>query len=191
MKSVYHEREAVMSLRSNASKTEQLVMTALMMTLILVGTILLRIPIPMTQGYVHLGDAMIYLGVLLLGKKNGTAAAAIGSMMADILGGFAFWAPWTLVIKAAMAYTAGLMAEIATRRETRSGRQSGAKHLFIIVGMILGGVIMTAGYFIAEGIMYGNWPAAALGIPWNIGQFAVGIAISMTVSAAVTMARRS
>ncbi len=183
-----------MSLRSNASKTEQLVMTALMMSLILVGTMLIRIPIPMTQGYVHLGDAMIYIGVLLLGRKNGTAAAAIGSMMADILGGFAFWAPWTLVIKAAMAYTTGIIAERAEHHGDRSGQRktgSAAKHLIIVSGMILGGVIMTAGYFIAEGIMYGNWPAAALGIPWNIGQFAAGIAISISVSAAVNAARRA
>ena len=158
-------------------------MTALMMGLILVGTIILRIPIPFTQGYVHLGDAMIYSGVLLLGKKNGTAAAALGSTMADILGGFAFWAPWTLVIKAAMAYTTGLIVERASAHE---GRRS---HLVTVMGMTAGGLIMTAGYFIAEGIMYGNWPAAALGIPWNIGQFAVGIVISISISAAVRVAR--
>lgn len=171
-----------MALKSSDNKTEQLVMTALMMTLILVGTIVIRIPIPMTQGYVHLGDAMIYIGVLLLGRKNGTAAAALGSVMADILSGYAFWAPWTLVIKAAMAYTAGTFAERAGDTKSR---------LAIIAGMTAGGLIMTAGYFAAEGIMYGNWPAAALGIPWNIGQFATGIVAALSISAVASRFRRS
>ena len=33
--------------------------------------------------------------------------------------------------------------------------------------------------------MYGNWAVAALGIPWNIGQFAVGMAIATALSAAL------
>ena len=44
---------------------------------------------------------------------------------------------------------------------------------------------MVAGYFAAEGIMYGNWAAAALGIPWNIGQFVVGMIIAVALSTAL------
>lgn len=185
-----------MAIKSSGSKTEQLVMTALMMTLILIGTIVIRIPIPMTQGYVHLGDAMIYIGVLLLGRKNGTVAASLGSMMADILSGYAFWAPWTLVIKAAMAYTAGTIAEHAGHSaEHTSGSEEHntamKSRVITAAGMAAGGILMTAGYFVAEGIMYGNWPAAALGIPWNIGQFAVGIAFALSIAAAVARIRRA
>ena len=85
-----------MSSRSSDNRTNRLVFTSLTACLVLLGTILFRIPIPMTQGYVHLGDAMIYIGVLLLGKKQGAAAAALGSSLGDILGGFAFWAPWIM-----------------------------------------------------------------------------------------------
>lgn len=184
-----------MSLKSTASKTEQLVMTALMTALVLIGTVVIRIPIPMTQGFVHLGDAMIYIGVLLLGRKNGTAAAALGSVMADILSGYAFWAPWTLIIKAAMAYVAGIFIDPIAHSD---GNTSGISHLHIdahprliaAVGMSLGGLLMTAGYYVAESVMYGSWPAAALGIPWNIGQFAVGIMIALSISTAVSRIRR-
>ena len=100
-----------MSSNSSDIRTNKLVFTALMTCLVLLGTILFRIPIPMTQGYVHLGDAMIYIAVLLLGKKQGAAAAALGSSLGDILGGFAFWAPWTFIIKFAMAYIAGSLIE--------------------------------------------------------------------------------
>ena len=81
-----------MKMRNNTFK---IVMTALMMCLIMVATMFIRIPIPGTQGYVHLGDAMIFLSVLILGWKYGALAAAFGSMLADIIGGFAMWAPWS------------------------------------------------------------------------------------------------
>ncbi len=129
----------------------------------MLGTILFRIPIPMTQGYVHLGDAMIYIGVLILGKKQGAFAAALGSALGDILGGFAFWAPWSFVIKYAMAFIAG--SQIGKTPK--------------LISMTAGGLVMCAGYLIAERVMYGSWALAATGLPWNIGQFAVGIAVAL------------
>jgi uncharacterized membrane protein len=152
-----------MNTHSSEINTSKLVYASLMTCLIMLGTMLFRIPIPMTQGYVHLGDAMIYIGVLILGKKQGALAAALGSALGDIIGGFAFWAPWTFVIKFAMAYVAG----------------SQIKKMPRVVPMIAGGLIMCMGYLIAERVMYGSWALAATGLPWNIGQFAVGIAVAL------------
>ena len=64
---------------TTAEKTNKLVMTALMMCMIIVLTMFVKIPIPLTQGYVHLGDAMIFISVMLLGWKYGAAATAVGS----------------------------------------------------------------------------------------------------------------
>ena len=50
---------------------------------------------------------MIFLSVLLLGKKGGALAAGLGSALADVLGGYAAYAPWTLLIKALMAIIMG------------------------------------------------------------------------------------
>ena len=51
--------------------------------------------------------------------------------------------------------------------------------------MIAAGAFMVAGYYFAEGIMYGNWISPLLGIPWNIGQFAVGGVIAVIISQAL------
>lgn len=59
------------------SKVTRIVLTAMMMCLITVSILFIRMPIPFTQGYVHLGDAMIFLSVLILGWKYG-AVAAVG-----------------------------------------------------------------------------------------------------------------
>ena len=92
--------------------TQKLALTSLMTALILAATIAIRIPIPLTQGYIHLGDAMVYFGVIVLRRRNGSIAAGLGSSLADVLGGFAVWAPWSLVIKSGMAISLMLSAAV-------------------------------------------------------------------------------
>lgn len=168
----------------NTSKTTtNVVMTALMIAIITVSIMFIKVPIPFTQGYVHLGDAMIFTSVMILGWKNGAIAAAIGGALGDILGGFPIWAPWTFCLKGIMAIILGLMISKALEKD---GIKIGRMPLGGIVGMIIAGLVMVAGYYVAEGIMYGNWAAAALGIPWNIGQFVVGLIIAWVLTAALT-----
>ena len=158
--------------------TQKLALTSLMTALILVATFVLRIPVPLAQGYVHLGDAMIYFGVMVLGRRNGTIAAGTGSALADVLGGYAAFAPWSLVIKAGMAFIAG---SIMHRDEAGHNHGTAGN----IIGMTAGGLFMTSGYFVVEFVMYGNAAVALIEIPWNIAQFVSGIAISLMLSAAI------
>jgi len=162
--------------------TSKLVLSALMMCIIMVAIMFIKLPIPFTQGYVHPGDAMIFLAVLVLGWKYGAAAAAFGAMLGDVMGGFAAWAPWTFCIKGIMAIILGLMVEMAFRKE---GRSRSFMMVIMIVGMVISGAFMTAGYYAAEGIMYGNWVVAALGVPWNIGQFVVGMVLALVLAEAL------
>lgn len=162
------------------SKTSSVVMTALMIAIITVSIMFIKVPIPLTQGYVHLGDAMIFMAVLVLGWKYGAVAAAVGAAMGDILGGFAIWAPWTFGIKGIMAVILGLMISWSLKKKWI---MVGKLPLGAVVGMVISGIVMVIGYFLAEGIMYNSWAVAALGIPWNIGQFAVGLVIAWVLTA--------
>ncbi len=157
-------------------KTSDIVLSALMMCLIMVAIFILRIPVPFTQGYVNLSDGIIFLAVMILGYKYGALSAGLGSMMGDIIGGFAMWAPWTFVIKGIMALIFGLLLQKSKAAE---------KPVQKVLAMIAGGIFMVFGYFIAEGVMYGSWAIAALGIPWNIGQFAVGIVLALLLETAL------
>lgn len=164
------------------SNTFKLVLTALMACLVMVAILFIRLPIPFTQGYVHLGDAMIFIAILILGWKYGALAGAIGGMLGDLVGGFAMWAPWTFCIKGLMAVIMGLI--ISAFIKNHLGNK---KRLLLgeILGMAVAGVFMVVGYYLAEGIMYGNWVAPLLGVPWNIGQFAVGMIIALILSEAL------
>lgn len=58
----------------------------------------LHIPLP-TGGYIHVGDALIYLAACLLPMPWAATAGAVGGALADLLTA-PMWAPATFVIKA-------------------------------------------------------------------------------------------
>ena len=164
-------------------EAKKIVLTAIMICFIIITTMFFKIPIPFANGYVHLGDAMVFLSVLILGTKQGALAAAIGSALGDVMGGFAIWAPWTLVIKGVMALILGafILKMTGNGRELKLRRASAIQ----AIGMLFAGLWMTFGYFVAESIMY-SWVIALIGIPWNIGQFALGMAIATAAAASLS-----
>lgn len=164
------------------NRVRKIVMAGLMGGIITVCTMFIKIPVPMTQGYVHLGDSMIFLAVLVLGKKYGAAAAGIGSALGDFFSGYPHWILWTLVIKFIMGYVMGLFLE---KMEKDGKFKEGGITIFEIVGMTIAGCEMVIGYYIAASVMYGSWITPIASIPWNIGQFAVGMAIAVIISAAL------
>ena len=170
-----------MKIEHARKKVYPVVMTAMMMCIIMVSIVLFRIPIPFTQGYVNLSDAMIFIAVMILGYRYGAVAAGLGILLGDLLSGFPMWAPWTLCIKAMMALVFGLIMDAGIKKNiSHKGFVS-----IEITGMIVSGLLMTAGYYLAEGVMYGNWIVAALGIPWNIAQFSVGAALAIALNRAL------
>ncbi len=58
----------------------------------------LHIPLP-TGGYIHVGDALIYLAACLLPMPWAMAAGAVGGAVADLLTA-PMWAPATFAVKA-------------------------------------------------------------------------------------------
>ncbi len=79
-------------------------------------TLFIRIPLP-SRGYFNVGDVAVVFGGLVLGFMNpkqgvlwALAACGIGSALADILGGFAVFAPLTFAAKGAEGALAALAA---------------------------------------------------------------------------------
>ena len=87
-------------------KTKTIIIAALLAALTTVATMIIKIPTP-TQGYIHLGDGMVLICGILLGPGIGAVAAGIGSMMADLFGGYMAWVPGTFAIKALTALVGG------------------------------------------------------------------------------------
>jgi len=65
----------------------RLVRVALLTALVAVATLVLRVPMPATEGYINVGDAIIVSGALLFGGVVAGVSGGLGSALADGLGG--------------------------------------------------------------------------------------------------------
>lgn len=146
------------------------VTTALFTALVTIGTMIIQIPTPATQGFINFGDAFVFLTGALMGPIPGMLAGGVGSALADALSGYMHYAPWTLAIKGLEGLLVGL---IVYRRW-----QSKSRLTIPIIGMTLAGAWMILGYFITGCFMYG-WKVALTGIAGNAIQ-AVGSVIITT-----------
>lgn len=133
--------------------TEMAMLAALVCTL----TFTVKIPVPATNGYTHLGDCMIFIGVLFLGWRKAAPAAALGAALSDLLGGYVHWILPTLVIKCAMVVVMGLALE-----KLFHSWQHGW-----IIAAALGGALQVVCYTLVK-IFYLGGPAAALATVPNI-----------------------
>lgn len=123
-----------------------------------------KIPVPVTGGYVHLGDGAIFLSVLLLGPL-GIPAAAVGSMLSDLIGGYMVYVLPTFLIK-------GLVALVAWKLCRKD------QPLLALLSFLLAEAVMVLGYFLLEWALYGVASAAAAIGP-NVVQGIAGVLIGM------------
>ena len=72
--------------------------------------------IPSHAGYIHVGDAFIFLSACLLPWPYAMAVGIIGGTLADLLTGFAIWAPATLIIKGLSVLAFSRKGKIASLR---------------------------------------------------------------------------
>ena len=85
-----------------SDRIQKLTLAGALAALTAVATLLIQIPSP-TKGYINTGDVLVNLSAWVLGPLYGSAAAGIGSALADLISGYTVYAPATLIIKAGMA----------------------------------------------------------------------------------------
>ena len=87
------------------TKTQKIVMAAMLAALVCVATMIVKIPSPL-KGYLNLGDCVVLLSGWILSPVYGFLAAGIGSALADLFSGYVTYAPATFIIKGIMALIA-------------------------------------------------------------------------------------
>lgn len=142
------------------SFSKQLAFTALFAALCCVGTAVIAIPLP--NGYFNVGDVFVLLSAWCLGPLYGSLAAGLGSALADIVGGFAIYAPATFFIKALDGFVAYMVWSFLKK----FFKSDGVDFIARILSGIAGEGCMLLGYFLYEWILYGV-AAAAISIPAN------------------------
>lgn len=103
-------------------KLRLMIYTALMTAFIFIATSLIKIPVPLTNGYIHAGDTFIFVSGILLGPWYAAFAAGIGSALADLYGGYTQWIIPTLIVKAIMgAIVGGFSSQMDTKKHLYGG----------------------------------------------------------------------
>ena len=151
----------------------QLVLSAMLAALCWAATMLVQIPT--VAGYTNIGEGMCLLSGLILGPWYGFFAAGIGSALADLISGYAYYVPATFVIKGLVALAAALLL--------RPTFKKGGRPPFwrLELAELPSEVIMVAGYFGYEALILGQGLAAAASVPNNLVQAAVGIVLSVVL----------
>lgn len=160
--------------RNTNSKIKYISFTALFTAMIFALT-MLHVPIG-AGGYIHIGDAVIYVTALLLGGPWAFLAAAIGAVLADLASGYAIYAIPSAVIKVFIAIPFVLVNKKSKKLLTPLSAG------FTVVS----GVITVMGYFAADLVIYNEGAVAGL-VPNTIqavGSAAVFILLALALDKA-------
>ncbi|MFX1363337.1 MAG: ECF transporter S component [Promethearchaeota archaeon] len=148
--------------------------TSIFAALVCILTLIIRIPVPVTTGYINIGDFGVMLSGLYFGPIIGGLAGGIGSAIADIIGFPQFAIP-TLIIKGLEGFLVGLISNPKRKKLKIDYRD--------FIAVIIGGLIMVSGYFLVELPIYGI--GGALGeLPGNLFQFGFGVIGSLLLTTA-------
>jgi len=152
----------------------RLVILAVLIAFTVVLTLVPKVPIAPTRGYIHLGDVGVYFAAFTFGPVMGLLAGGLGTGLADVFGGYAHWAPLSFLFHGLQALVAGYLGY----RQPYS-RQA--------LGWLVGSLIMISGYFVAEVVLYGAG-AALVEVPGNGIQAIAGGIVAVPLAAAVRRA---
>ncbi|MCI5951494.1 MAG: ECF transporter S component [Anaerostipes sp.] len=146
------------------------------LTYVFTAFVNVRLPIAANGGLIHLGNVALFILAILFGKKTGMIAGGIGMGLFDLLSGWTLWAPFTLIIVGIMGYAVGAICEKHPQYQWK------------FVAMAVACVIKIVGYYIAEGIIYGNWVAPVASIPGNLVQIGVAAVVVAVVIRPIELA---
>ena len=125
-------------------QTLNLTMTGVFAAMITIMTAYIcHVPYGANGGYIHFGDALIYVAAVFLPRPYAMAAAAIGGGMADLLTA-PLWAPATIMIKMI----------ITLPFTSKEGRILCPRN---IIAPFLAALLSATGYYLAQGILFGSF----------------------------------
>ncbi len=149
---------------------KNLMLAAIFGAMVYVLTAFLKIPTH--QGYIHVGDGIIYLAAALLPMPYAMAAAGIGAGLSDYLSGYPMWVLPTVIIKVltVIAFT--------HHKDTIINRRN-------LIALLPGAVLCVGGYYLASAILYGDFGAAVADVPTNLIQSAASSALFLFLGLAL------
>lgn len=144
--------------------------TSVMTALVFVFTAYLHVPA--FHGYVHAGDAFIYLAACFLPRSYAVFTGSFGAALADCLTGYTLWAPASVIIKAVTALLFSCKGKMLVNK----------RNLWMLLPATL---LCAGGYYIYETILYGNALVPLSSVGGSLIQSAVSGVLFVTLGVAL------
>lgn len=120
--------------------TRKLIFYSLFTAIIFISTYSIKFPTPF--GFAHVGNISILFISITYGPYLSMFSGAIGTMLADILGGYFIWAPFSLFIHGLQGYITGKLANVTSSFYEK------------FVAIYIGSILSTALYLMANFLLY-------------------------------------
>ncbi|UWG46819.1 ECF-type riboflavin transporter [Halanaeroarchaeum sp. HSR-CO] len=144
-------------------------MSAVVAAAVAVATMAVSIPVGI--GYLNFGEIVIYTAAFLFGDLVGALGGGIGAAAADVILGYAMYAPITLVAKGTEGFVVGRLAGASTRSK--------------VIAVAAGAPFMIVAYVLARAYFEGIPAAIFQELPIDILQAVVGLLIALPLSQAL------
>lgn len=151
-------------MKKNILTTKEMTVAALGIAVVYVATLYIKIPNAL-DGYFNLGDGFVMLFATVLSPWTAFLAGGLGSALADLSGGYAYYFLPTLCIK-------GLESVMISNLIHRYGNKVQK------IAYLLAAGIMVSGYFFTKAYLKQSFAIAMLGVPENIVQSIIGMIIA-------------
>jgi uncharacterized membrane protein len=192
-----------------------LALAALMAALVFAMTLVRLFPTP-PGGYIHLGDGGVNFAAFAFGPWVGGIVGGLGTALADVTGGYAYWALASFLIHGLQGIAVGWLSQAVRRGRTAPTslgptgergvtdppaavpdrgrtqrfvtgiRLHGPETARLIFAATVGGLIVVLGYIPAGLIIAGE--VAWAEVPWNVVQVLIGALIGIPLFALVRQA---
>ena len=153
-------------------------MVAVLTAVVVVFTLVVRVPT--AKGYLNLCDVAICFIAFTFGPWSAFIAAGLGTALADLISGYAQWAPISFVVHG----VEGLLIALIVKQK---GNEAVSLARKLLAGLVCIATV-SIGYFALSALFISTVSVAAAEIPGNIAQSGVGFVLGLGVSTAVKKA---
>lgn len=159
----------------NRMDARTVAVTAVMIAVVTVFTLLIRIPIPATEGYFNFSDVAIFFAAFTFGPWVGLIAGGVGTGLADVISGFPQFAILSLLAHGMEGLLAGYI-----------GRGQSVPRM--LLAWVVGAAAMMAVYFLGESLVLTGLGPALTELPFNLIQNVAGAIVGIPLTLAVRQA---
>ncbi len=164
--------------RNSVSVSKRICFTAVFAALTCACTF---VAVPLPIGYFNLGDIFVILSAWLLPAFLGGLAAGLGAAIADLIMGYALYAPATFLIK----FAVGVAAFYLYRVFKKLIEKNPLDFLPRAFAAILAEAVMVLGYFFFESVCLGYGLGATASLIGNTLQAVCGVIGSVAIVSAL------